>query len=104
MCLLGGMRYSLTFFMLISLSVPALADDKTCILAAAERLPRIAGLQIKESRTRPLPPDIAKRWTAGGKLPVIIDLDYAAAGVTDTATFMCAKAQDGRMLITKVVQ
>lgn len=96
------MRTLLSVILLLTISAPAVADDKTCVLAAAERLPRIAGLQIKETRTRPLPADLQKQWTAGGDQPVLVDVDYSAAGVSDTATYLCAIAA-GRPLVRKVI-
>lgn len=96
------MRTLLTAILLLTIATPAVADDKTCILAAAERLPRIAGLQIKETRTRPLPAGMQKQWTAGGDQPVLVEVDYAAAGVSDTATYLCAVAA-GRTLVRKII-
>lgn len=96
------MRVFIATIALVVLASPAAADDKTCILAAAERLPRIAGLQIKETKTRPIPDDMRAKWTAGGDLPVLVDVRYDAAGVSDTATYLCAIAA-GRPLITKII-
>lgn len=96
------MRTLLNVIIFLTIAAPAFADDKTCVLAAAERLPRIAGLQIKETRTRPIPDEMRAKWTAGGELPVLVDVDYAAAGVSDTATYLCAIAA-GRPMVTKII-
>jgi hypothetical protein len=64
-------------------------DNKSCILKATQTLPRIAGLVIKKTRTRPVPPAILATWQ-GQTRPIIVDLDIIAAGAEETYSYMCA--------------
>jgi len=65
---------------------------KTCISKATEALPRIDGLVVKKSRTRPVPPAILSTWK-GQSRPVIIDVDFEAAGEAQTYSYMCVVTQ-----------
>jgi hypothetical protein len=63
-------------------------DNRACILKATETLPRIAGLVVKKTRTRPVPPAILATWQ-GQARPIIVDLDIVAAGAAETYSYMC---------------
>ena len=65
---------------------------KTCIAKATEALPRIEGLVVKKSRTRPVSPAILASWK-GQSRPVIIDLDTENAGEAETYSYMCVITQ-----------
>lgn len=65
---------------------------KTCISKATEALPRIEGLVVKKSRTRPVSPAILASWK-GQSRPVIIDLDIETAGEAETYSYMCVVTQ-----------
>jgi hypothetical protein len=65
---------------------------KTCISTATEALPRITGLVVKKSRTRPVPPAILASWR-GQSRPVIIDVDTEALGEAQTYSYMCVVTQ-----------
>ena len=62
--------------------------NKTCTIKAAEALPRIAGLVIRKSKTRPVPAAILASWK-GQSQPIMIDLDVVAAGEAQTYSYMC---------------
>jgi hypothetical protein len=64
----------------------------TCISKATEALPRIAGLVVKKSRTRPVSPAILASWK-GQSRPIIIDLDVEAVGEAQTYSYMCVVTQ-----------
>jgi hypothetical protein len=64
----------------------------TCISKATEALPRISGLVVKKSRTRPVSPTILSTWRGQSK-PVIIDVDFEAAGEAQTYSYMCVVTQ-----------
>ena len=64
----------------------------TCLSKATEALPRIAGLVVKQSRTRPVSPTILSTWK-GQSRPVIIDVDFEAAGEARTYSYMCVVTQ-----------
>jgi hypothetical protein len=65
---------------------------KTCISKATEALPRIAGLVVKKSRTRPVSQAILASWK-GQARPIIIDVDVEAAGEAQTFSYMCVVTQ-----------
>src|ERR1700685_2826475 len=65
---------------------------KTCLSTATEALPRIAGLVVKKSRTRPVPPAILATWK-GQTRPIMIDVDVDAAGEVQTYSYMCVITQ-----------
>jgi hypothetical protein len=65
---------------------------KTCIASATEALPRITGLVVKRSRTRPVPPAILATWKGQAK-PVMIDLDVETVGEAQTFSYMCVMTQ-----------
>jgi hypothetical protein len=74
--------------------------DKACILKAAAALPAIPDLAITKTATRPLPEGVQGH---AGFDYVYVDVDFAAAGVTDRATFLCASA-GGKLGVMKVAQ
>ena len=63
-----------------------------CISKATEALPRISGLVVKKSRTRAVSPTILSTWRGQSK-PVIIDVDFEAAGEAHTYSYMCVVTQ-----------
>ena len=65
---------------------------KTCIAKVTEALPRIEGLVVKKSRTRPVSPTILATWKGQSK-PVMIDVDFEAAGEAQTYSYMCVITQ-----------
>ena len=64
----------------------------SCISKATEALPRISGLVVKKSRTRPVSPTILSTWRGQSK-PIIIDVDFEAAGEAQTYSYMCVVTQ-----------
>jgi hypothetical protein len=77
--------------LLVAANGPAVAG-KTCIASATEALPKIAGLVVKGSRTRPVSPAVLATWKGQSK-PVIIDLDVEAQGDAQTFSYMCVVTQ-----------
>ena len=66
--------------------------NPACISKATGALPPIAGLVIKKSRTRPVPPAILATWK-GKSQPIMIDVDFVAAGEARTYSYMCVITQ-----------
>jgi hypothetical protein len=64
----------------------------TCLSKATEALPRISGLVVKKSRTRSVSPTILSTWKGQSK-PIIIDVDFEAAGEAQTYSYMCVVTQ-----------
>jgi hypothetical protein len=65
---------------------------ETCITKATAALPRLEGLVIKKSRTRPVSPAILSTWK-GQARPIIVDVDFEAAGEAQTYSYMCVITQ-----------
>ena len=65
---------------------------QTCIANATEALPRITGLVVKKSRTRPVSPEILASWK-GQSRPIIIDVDVEDSGEAQTYSYMCVITQ-----------
>lgn len=63
-------------------------DNRACILKATEALPHISGLLVKNTRTRPAPPEIMATWR-GQTRPVMVDVDIVAAGTAETYSYIC---------------
>lgn len=80
-----------TVVLLVGLSGHAEAG-KTCIASATEALPKITGLVVKRSRTRPVPPTILATWRGQAK-PTIVDIDIEAQGDAQTFSYMCVMTQ-----------
>lgn len=71
-------------------TVSSWAEGSTaCILKATESLPRIPGLVIKKTRTRPVPAEILATWK-GQTRPIIVDVDIVATGAEETYSYLCA--------------
>jgi len=62
--------------------------NKACMMKAAETLPRISGLVIKKTRTRPVPASTLATWK-GQTRPIIVDVDIVAAGTEETYSYIC---------------
>ena len=63
-------------------------DNKACILKATEALPHIAGLEVRKTRTRPVPAEIMATWR-GQTRPIMVDVDIVAAGAAETYSYIC---------------
>jgi hypothetical protein len=89
------MRIAITLAVLAVLSVMPRSGaeaGQTCVSKATEALPRIVGLVVKKSRTRPVPPEILATWK-GQSRPVIIDVDVVDSGEAQTYSYMCVVTQ-----------
>ena len=89
------MRIAITVTVLAALSVALNGHaeaGQTCISKATGALPRIVGLVVKKSRTRPVPPEILATWK-GQSRPVIIDVDVVDSGEAQTYSYMCVVTQ-----------
>ena len=65
---------------------------KTCIASATEALPKLTGLVVKRSRTRPVSSAVMATWRGQSK-PVIVDLDIETEGDAQTFSYMCVMTQ-----------
>lgn len=85
--MLGKIAIAASVTLLATASSPA-EDNKACISKATEALPRISGLVIKKTRTRPAPAAILATWQ-GQTRPIIVDVDIVTAGAAETYSYMC---------------
>lgn len=72
---------------------------KDCIITAASRLPKIPGIEIKTSRTEPVPAEL------GGPLKnamfsALVHIDTRAAGQDATFNFVCAIGKNTPIVVT----
>jgi hypothetical protein len=65
---------------------------RTCISSATEALPKITGLVVKRSRTRPVSPAVLASWKGQSK-PVIVDVDVETGGDAQRFSYMCVVTQ-----------
>src|SRR6476469_5953265 len=72
-----------------NLAIARVEAGNACILKATESLPRIPGLVIKKTRTRPVPAEILATWK-GQERPIIVDVDIVATGAEETYSYLCA--------------
>jgi hypothetical protein len=64
-------------------------DSKACVKKATESLPKIGGLVVKKTHTRPAPPELLATWQ-GQTRPIIVDVDVIATGAEETYSYLCA--------------
>ena len=89
------MRITSIAILLAALLVAPIGHAKTdqpCISKAREALPRIAGLKVKNSRTRPVSAAILASWK-GETRPLVVDVDFIAAGEQETYSYLCVITQ-----------
>jgi hypothetical protein len=87
------MKSIVTSFVALVVAQSAYAkDDQPCIAKAAEALPRITGLVVKKSRTRPVSAAILETWK-GQMRPIIVDVDFIANGGVQTYSYLCVITQ-----------
>lgn len=72
-------------------------SDKACVLKAASMLPRIAGMEIKSTRTKQMPAPAG--WTT--ESPIRVEVGFVAAGQKYTWVYLCAMA-NGTALVQRL--
>jgi len=77
-----------TLVVLVATASSRAEDNKACILKATGALPRIAGLEVRKTRTRPVPAEIMATWR-GQTRPIMVDVDIVAAGAAETYSYIC---------------
>ena len=77
-----------TLVVLVATTGSRAEDNRACILKATEALPHIAGLEVRKTRTRPVPVDIMATWR-GQTRPIMVDVDVVAAGAAETYSYIC---------------
>jgi hypothetical protein len=87
----SALTFAVSATLLVALNGYAGANP-ACISKAAEALPRIAGLVIKKSRARPAPPAVLATWR-GKSQPIMVEVDFVAAGEAQTYSYMCVITQ-----------
>ena len=77
-----------TLAVLVATTSSRAEDNRACILKATEALPHIAGLEVRKTRTRPVPAEIMAAWR-GQTRPIMVDVDIVAAGAAETYSYIC---------------
>jgi hypothetical protein len=70
---------------------------KTCIASATEALPKITGLVVKRSRTRPASSAVLSSWRGQSK-PVMIDLEVVTEGDAQVFSYLCVVTQGSALV------
>ena len=76
-------------------------DNKAYISKATSTLPRISGLVITKTRTRPVPAAILATWQ-GQTRPIIVDVDTVVGDEQRTYSYMCVLTK-GAALVRRVM-
>ncbi|MFY9956333.1 hypothetical protein [Bradyrhizobium sp.] len=92
---------------ILALFIPAFscaAADKarSCIMKATEGLPKIAGLQVKKSGTRSMPPQQLANWK-GQSRPIIVDIDTVTTGIVERYSYICASSPAGTAFVQRIL-
>lgn len=81
------LSFGICFFVFAAAQAYAMtADEKQCVVTSAQKLPKIMGAEIIESRASPtkLDPGVQTTLTL-----IDIELDVKAAGIAQTYMFLC---------------
>jgi hypothetical protein len=93
---------ALTLF--IPASSWAAADTaRSCVRKATEALPKVAGLQVKKSGIRSMPPQQLANWK-GQSRPIIVDLDTDAPGASERYSYICASSRTGSAFVQRILE
>jgi hypothetical protein len=76
-------------FILVGTASSRADDNKACIAKATEALPHIAGLMVKKTGVRAVPPSILATWQ-GQTRPIMVDVDTVTDGTAETYSYICA--------------
>lgn len=80
----------------------AAGDQKArCTLRATEAIPRVAGLKVVKSGTRPMPPEQLANWK-GQSVPIVVDIDTNAPGGAQRYSYVCANAPTGQAFVQRI--
>lgn len=82
----------------------AAADmTRACVLRATEALPKLAGLKVKRSATRPMPPEQLMNWRGQSK-PIVVDIETTASGGADRYSYLCAGSSAGSAFVQRIME
>jgi len=88
---------------LIATSASAAGDQKTqCVLRATEALPKLAGLKVARSGTRPMPAEQLANWKGQSK-PIIVDIDVGTPDFNERYSYVYASGPTGGTFVQRVV-
>jgi len=77
--------------------------NRACVLRATEALPKVAGLRVKRSGTRSMPPEQLANWKGQSK-PIIVDIDTVAPGVAERYSYLCAGRSAGAAFVQRILE
>ena|SRR5262245_58155042 len=98
------MKAVCSVLVLLASAAPGFAagdPTKLCTLKAKENLPRVAGIQIKTSRARPMPADQLANWKGQSK-PIVIDIETVANGHGEMYSYICASSPSGQPFVQRI--
>ena len=81
----------------LAASASEVQAGKTCIASATEALPKVTGLVVKKSRTRPASPSVLSSWKGQSK-PVMIDLEVVTEGDAQVYSYLCVVTQGSALV------
>jgi hypothetical protein len=81
----------------------AAGTTRSCVLKATEALPKVAGLRVKKSGARLLPPQQLANWKGQSK-PIIVDLYTDASGVSERYSYLCANSPTGTAFVQRILE
>ncbi|WP_271597260.1 hypothetical protein [Bradyrhizobium sp. CCBAU 45384] len=86
---------------IVPVSVIAAADQKVrCTVSATGALPKVAGLKVVKSGTRPMPAEQLANWR-GQSTPIIVDIDTDAPGGGQRYSYICASDPKGGAFVQR---
>ena len=101
-----GTSAALNIALIQALFLPPFAwagPDRTtlCILRATESLPKVSGLKVKKSVTRPMPAEQLANWN-GQSTPIVVDIDADAQHATQRYSYICATDPKGGTFVQRI--
>ena len=76
---------------------------RSCVLKATEALPKVAGLRVKKSGARSMPPQQIANWKGQSK-PIIVDLYTEAPAVSERYSYICASSPTGTAFVQRILE
>jgi hypothetical protein len=86
-------RIAISGLLLVLTSATCRADDpQACVKKVLESLPKVAGLTVKRTRTRPSSSEHLASWQ-GQTRPILVDADVVAVSAEETYSYLCAQTK-----------
>ena len=97
-------RVAITASAVLLVSAHSSAEaSMACVSKATESLPRINGLVVKKTRTRPVTAEVLATWK-GQTRPIIVEIDVIAMGAEETYSYLCALTKGSAHVRREMIQ